>query len=254
MHRLIYQVCVGETPGFYKTCIASVKAYCNRHLIDHHTQTRPILRIKPLNSQRSENALRLGYLPIFEKEQAFSWLNEYDQIAIIDADIYIRDDAPDIFEQLGDAAFGAVLERDMPLTPAYFDKIRKYSDGQYGQLKHIDWNWNENGAAFYNMGLMVFNKKLLKYLDGDTPTEFIHRPEFEKFVNGEGHHKWSTDQTLLNYWVRSSGMETVNLSWKWNALYGAIKDVSKAHFIHFFLSAKMFDRDAEIPAIIERMS
>ena len=247
---MIYQVCVGETPAFYKDCVASVEHYCKWHGIDHIVQRRPILKIKPINSHRSENALRLGYLPIFEKEQAFSYLHRYDQIAIIDADIYIRDSAPDIFDEMGEATFAAVLERDMPLTSAYFDKIRKYSDGQYGQLKHLDWDWNSNGAAFYNMGMMMFSNKLLDYLEDDTPAEFIHRPEFEKFVNGEGHHKWSTDQTLLNYWVRSSGMETVNLSWKWNALYGAVRDIHKAHFIHFFLSAKMVNRDAEIPAII----
>ena len=251
MRRLIYQVCVGEVPAFYEQCTDSVTRYCERHGIDHLVQLEPVLRIKPLNSCRSENALRLGYLPIFEKEQAFAYLDEYDQIAIIDADIYIKDSAPNIFDELGDATFAAVLERDMPLTAAYFNKIRKYSDGQYGQLKYLDWDWNKNGAAFYNMGMMMFSKRLLDYLDGDTPTEFIRRLEFEKFVNGEGHYKWSTDQTLLNFWVKQSGMETVDLSWKWNALYGAVTDIHRAHFIHFFLSAKMTNRDAEIPAIIK---
>jgi hypothetical protein len=42
-----------------------------------------------------------GYLPIYEKENAFDYLDDYDQIAIIDADIYIRPDAPNIFEDFG---------------------------------------------------------------------------------------------------------------------------------------------------------
>ena len=39
-------------------------------------------------------------LPIYEKENAFDYFDDYDQIAIIDADIYIRDTAPNIFNEL----------------------------------------------------------------------------------------------------------------------------------------------------------
>ena len=244
--QLIYQISVGETPAFYKQCIASVEQYCERHCIDHIVQTEPILKIRPVKSARSENALRLGYLPIYEKEQAFAYLDDYDQIAVIDADVYIRPDAPNVFDELGSATFAAVLERDMPLTPAYLDKIQKYSKGQYSTLTDVSWDWNERGAAFYNMGVMVFSNALRKYLNGQTPRQFIQRPEFERFVNGEGHWKWSTDQTLLNYWVKKTGMATRNLDWKWNGLYGAV-DVTKAHFVHVFLSAKL-DNPSQVVA------
>jgi hypothetical protein len=235
---LIFQVAVGECPPFYKTCIASVARYATRHGHEHIVLTEPVLRIRPVKSARSDNALRLGYLPIYEKEQAFSYLDRHAAVAVIDADIYIRESAPNIFDELGDAAFAGVLERDMPLTPEYFAKIRKHSDGQFSTLKDVDWKWNGNGAAFYNMGLMLFGQGIRPYLNGQTPGEFLRRPEFERFVNGEGHWKWSTDQTLLNWWVKKSGMATRDLSWKWNALYGACKDVTEAHFVHFFLAAK----------------
>ena len=40
---------------------------------------------------RSKEAVeRLGYMPIYEKENAFTHLGEFEQIAIIDSDIYIR--------------------------------------------------------------------------------------------------------------------------------------------------------------------
>jgi hypothetical protein len=250
--QLIYQVSVGERPAFYKPCIDSVERYCKRIGATHVVQTEPILGIRPLRSYRSVNALRLGYLPIYEKANAFGYLGGYDQIAVIDADIYIRDSAPSIFDGF-DAEFGAVMERRMPLTQTYLAKIRKYSDGQYALLKDVDWQWNEDGAAFYNMGMMVLGAGLLEHLNGDSPLEFIRRPEFERFVNGEGHLKWSTDQTLLNYWVKKAGVAVKDLDWKWNALYGAVQDVSPAHFVHFFLSAKMDRGGAEIPDLIKRL-
>ena len=265
MRRLVYQISVGNPPAFYAICIQSVKRYCKRHNLDHFVQTEPVLKIRPVKSARSENALRLGYLPIYEKEQAFAFLKNrrrkvvlmplnqavviterYDEIAIIDADIYIRDNAPNVFDELQDATFAAVLERDMPLTPEYIDKIQKYSKAQHTPLTDVDWLWNKRGSAFYNMGMMLFSSELAEYLNGETPRQFIQRPEFERFVNGEGHWKWSTDQTLLNWWVKKAGIKTRDLDWRFNALYGAIRDVSEAHFIHLFLSAKL----RNIPGII----
>ncbi len=250
--QLVYQVAVGETPDFYKTCIASVERYCKRIGAEHIVQTEPKLRIVPHRSYRSVNALRLGYLPIFEKANALGYLGEFDQVAVLDADIYVRDSAPDVFTAF-DAEFGAVMERRMPLTQEYFNKIRKYSVGQYGLLGDVNWQWNDDGAAFYNMGLMLLGAGLLKYLNGDTPLEFIRRPEFARFVNGEGHWKWSTDQTLLNYWIRKAGVKVQDMDWRWNALYGAVRDVSPAHFVHFFLAAKMPKGGAEIPGLIAKL-
>jgi len=246
--HLIYQVCVGETPAFYDDCIASVKRYAVRHGCDHIVQVEPTLKIAPLDSQRSDNALRLGYLPIYEKEAALAYFDEYDKILILDADVYIKTLAPNIFDEC-ETDFSGVVEREMPLNSAYFDKIRKYSEGQYRPLPEIDWKWNDNGAEFFNMGMMLMDKSITKHLNGETPLEFIRRSEFERFVNGEKHWKWSTDQTLLNYWVKDSGMTVKHLDWRWNALYGFV-DVSEAFFVHFFLSAKMPRKGAEIPEII----
>jgi hypothetical protein len=234
---LIYQVAVGECPPFYRTCTASVARYARRIGASYHLQTEPELRIRPVKSARSENALRLGYLPIFEKEVAFSYLAKHDKVAVIDADVFVRDTAPDIFAAAGEG-FSGVLERDLPLSPAYRMKIRKHSEGQFRSLTDVDWKWNGDGAAFYNMGVMVFGQEARPHLNGQTPGEFLRRPEFERFVNGEGHWKWSTDQTLLNWWVKKSGMSVVNLDWRFNALYG-VCDVKPAHFVHFFLSSKL---------------
>jgi len=259
MKTLIYQVKVGTVPPFYDICIESVARYCKIHNITHIVQTEPKLKIRPLNSQRSIQAVeRLGYLPIFEKEVAFEYLDEYDATCIIDADIYIRDNSPNIFDQLdNDTVFAGVLEKDMPLTTQYINKIKAYSTGQYSNVANRNWGHTPTfGYEFYNMGLMLFSNKIKRYLNGQTPKEFIQRSEFEKYVNGYGNFKWSTDQTLLNVWVRDSGMQLKNLNWKWNALFKGVRDevLSESYFIHFFLSNVLPQKGQEIPKIINDLS
>ena len=90
MKRLIYQVYVGKKSKLYDHCTASVKAYCKAHDIDYVLQDQPILMITPdpFQTNRSKEATaRLGYLPIYEKENAFAYLRTYDQVAIIDSDV-----------------------------------------------------------------------------------------------------------------------------------------------------------------------
>lgn len=253
MTNLIYQVAVGPQNPLYEFCIASVSQYCQHYNITHIIQREPILKIRPDNSHRSSQAVeRLGYLPIYEKENAFDLFDQYNNICIVDSDIYISEHAPNIFDELGDYDFGGVAERDMPLTPRHAKKIKKYSEGQYGSLRNeADFLWNGLGAEFYNMGLMLCSNKLKQYLNGQTAREFINRDEFQRFVDGIGDWRWSTDQTLLNYWIKKYKIKTRNLDWRWNALYRGIEDryLSEAYFIHFFL-ADHIPKDRAIEQIV----
>ncbi len=255
MTRLIYQVAIGEYWDKFQCCIDSVRSYASRCEADHMVQTEPTLRIGTTGPGRSVQALSRGYLPIFEKENALAHLDRYDEVLVLDADVYVRDCAPVIFDRMQTIAldFAGVPERDIPATTSHQSKVRKYSKGQYETLTDVDWRWDHRGAHFYNMGVMLLRKSILPYLQGQTPLEFIRRPEFERFVNGEGHWKWSTDQTLLNWWVKSSGMLTYDLDWRYNALYSACPQVMDAWFVHFFLSSKMAQGGREIPEIIERL-
>ena len=244
MKRLIYQVYTGKRSRLYDHCIDSVEDYCTTHGIDHIVQRTPKLRIKPdvFTTNRSKESYEKygGFLPIYEKENAFDLWDKYDQIAIVDADIWIRDGAPNIFESMDpETDFGGVVEADLPILPWYQQKILGYSRMQYGSLK-IDWDPKYNdkvGFPFMNMGLMVMNKSIAKYLNGQTAKQFIERQEFKMFVDGLGAWKWSTDQTLLNYWIRKEKMNIQKLDWRWNCLFKAVdnKHAKEAHFVHFFL-------------------
>ena len=136
----------------------------------------------------------------------------------------------------------------------YKSKIRKYSKSAFEQLTDVDWKWNQLGAEFYNMGLMVINSKgFLPYLKGQTPKQFLDREEFKDFVDGVGYKKWSTDQMLLNWWVKKESIPTLNMDWRWNALYKGIDDtrLPEAYFVHFFLKDLLPQRGENISALME---
>ena len=250
MKQLIYQVSLGNQSQskLYERCIQSVKQYCERHGIEHIVQTRPILKIKPdiFATNRSKDSYEKhgGFLPIYEKENAFDLLDQYDQIAIIDADIFIRDNAPNIFDDLEQQyAWGSVVEREMPITEQYQQKILNYSRMQYARLHYPDrqdFKPNKLGAEFFNMGMIVLNCKQFKpYLKGQTAKQFINRLEFKDFVDGRGAWKWSTDQTLLNFFLKKYDVPTKHMDWKWNGLYTASTKIDQCHFVHFFLKDKL---------------
>jgi len=261
MKRLIYQVYVGKRSKLYDHCVKSVQDYCEKNGIDYHIQTQPKLRITPdvFSTNRSpESYGRLGYLPIYEKENAFEYLDKYDQVAIIDSDVYIRPDAPNVFDTINkDVDFAGVLEKEMPVTNEYLRKIMNYSRMQYAQPKtlHNLMDWSNGCADFYNMGIMILNKSIDRFIFPDSPLSFIRRPLFKPFVDGLGAWKWSTDQTLLNFWVKRTNMKVQNLSYKWNGLYSAIpKDkIEQAHFVHFFLKDKLPERGENVTELMKNV-
>ena len=255
---MIYQVYVGKPSKLYEHCTASVAMYCQEHGIDHVVQKTPILKIKPdifaTNRSKESYEKHGGFLPIYEKENALDYFDRYDQICIVDADIWIRPNSPNIFDELDpNVAFAGVVEREMPIQEWYKKKIIGYSQMQYGHLhsNKSDFKPNRLGFEFYNMGLMLMNKSIMNYTKAKTARNFIERPEFKDFVDGKGAWKWSTDQTLLNYWLRKDGVPQQHLDWKWNALYTAVKDPTEANFVHFFLKDKLPNGGENIEQLME---
>jgi len=263
MKRMIYQVYVGKPSRLYDHCTSSVAAYCKEHGIDHVIQKTPILRIKPdvfaTNRSKESYEKHGGFLPIYEKENALDYFDRYDQICIVDADIYIRPSSPNIFDQLDpNTDFAGVVEREMPITEQYANKIRNYSHMQYSKLhsNSSDFKPNQLGFEFYNMGMMLMNKSIVKKMKAPNARAFIERPEFKDFVDGQGAWKWSTDQTLLNYWIRKDGVIEQHLEWKWNALYKGVKDeyIKDANFVHFFLKDHLPNRGENVEQLMKDIS
>ena len=103
------------------------------------------------------------------------------------------------------------------------------------------------------MGMMLMSKNIAKYLRGQTPREFLMRAKFKGFIDGLGAWKWSTDQTLLNTWVREEKMKQKHLHWKWNGLFNAIphEKMQQAHFLHFFHKDLIPNEGEDIERLME---
>ena len=261
MKRLIFQIYLpirGESK-LYNLCTDSVARYCEKYGLDHIIMREPKLRVNPDMKATNRNKVGLmkeaGYLPIFEKEWAFTYLDQYDQILVLDADIYVRETAPNIFDELSEEYdWGGVLERDQPLTSSHRNKISGYSRDMFKKAPcdSVDWNWKNDIAEFMNMGVMLFNKSIIKYVpEWQDPAKFIHRPEYKQFVDGIGLFRYSTDQVLLNYWLKKDKANVKHLDWRWNAMYRGTVDaqIPNGHFIHFFLKDHIPNKGEDMSAI-----
>jgi hypothetical protein len=233
MKRLVYQVAVGPVRPLWRTCVDAVAAYCRRHDLVHVVQTSMVLRVMPEKSCRSEGAVRLGGLPNLEKLAGLDRLGEFDQIALVDADVYPMPGAGNIFDDVRPGVgFAACIEREMPITALYSRKLDRYARGQYGDPKF----------PFFNCGVEVFTEAIRPALGGSV-REFLKRPEFVDLINGLGEWRWSSEQTLMNVFVRSGPVVWQALPWKWNALYGMLESIEGAQFVHFLLSEHLESQD-----------
>lgn len=257
--RIIFQVNIPYEleSKLYKFCNDSVARYCEKNGFDHFILREAKMKISPDMERTGRNKDGLlkkakNTLPIFEKEYGFNYLKEYDQVAIIDSDIYIRENAPNVFEELeDDYCFGGVLERDLPMTGAHHKKAKGYSRDMFDRLNDVKWEYKKDVADYMNMGMIVMNNSIVKYFSGQTPTEFIRRPEFKDLVDGMGLWRYSTDQVLLNYWLKKDGVPTKHMDWRWNTLYRGAEDkyLKEGYFIHFFLKNQINKKGEDINAI-----
>ncbi|NDB79775.1 hypothetical protein EB155_07895 [archaeon] len=262
MRKLIYQVAIGPKTQLYKHCTGSVQHYADKIGADYYLQTQPILRITPnpfLNQREGKTGgwKKHGYMPIFEKENVFDLFAKYDKCCVIDADVYVRPDAPDIFDQLADdRAVASVYECDLPINNHYAEKIRSYSL-MISLLKDVVKSWpvqQRTGYDFFNSGVMLYNSKLmLNALGGMNSKQFLQQPMLDNLINGVGPFKWQSDQITLNYWFKKKRIEVQRLDWRFNALYSTIseQDLSKAYFIHFFLKDHLPEKGENIEQLVE---
>ena len=101
---------------------------------------------------------------------------------------------------------------------------------QYGSLK-IDWNPSYNdrvGFPFMNMGMMMMNRSFQKYLQGQSPKQFIQRTEFKMFVerfNSTYEHSLLKEQKeLLGNFITSYSDNGLGLKVYLNNEIGRLKE------------------------------
>ena len=257
MKRLIYQVYLGEEKKLYNHCTESVKQYAETIGADYKILTSPKLRITPniFRTDRRDKTggwKKLGYMPIFEKENVFDYFKDYEKCCVIDSDIWIRPGSPNIFNEIEDETVASVYECDLPMNEAYAQKIKGYSTSMWSNYDY-DWEWNpRTGGAFFNSGVMLYNsKKMLQALNGMSPRQFLEQSMLADFVDGVGPLKWQSDQMTLNYWFKAKGINVKKLNWKWNALYTAVLDIKEAFFVHFFLKDKLPNGGENVDELME---
>ncbi len=115
--RLVFQVAVGThaKSRMYQTLTERCEDYARGLGVEYFKLEEPMLRVVPSEkSNRSVESYQKhgGYLPIFEKLNALDFLSKFDEVAVIDSDVYVRSESPNIFDQVSPAAsFAAVAER-----------------------------------------------------------------------------------------------------------------------------------------------
>ena len=113
------------------------------------------------------------------------------------------------------------------------------------------------GLEFFNMGMMVLNTAVMKpFLRGQTPESSSSAPSSKICLDGVGVYKWSTDQTLLNYWLKKDRIPVKHLDWKYNGLYGSLwgDNIEKCDFVHFYLKDKLPENGENVDALMEKIN
>ena len=124
---------------------------------------------------------------------------------------------------------------------------------QYGRLHNnkLDFKPTQRGFEFFNMGMILLNsEKFLPYLKGQSGKQFLQRAEFKDFVDGVGPWKWSTDQTLLNYFLKKYDVPVKYMDNRWNGLYTAVNNLKECYFVHFFLKDKLPNRGENVAELM----
>jgi len=120
---------------------------------------------------------------------------KYDRVVFIDADILIRDDAPDLFEIVSEDKFGVFNEGQFtPRSMCLHEAMQVYG------VRLPKWN----GRDYYNTGVMVVSKK----------HRHIFKPpgEIKQLRNAFG------EQTFLNFRLFENETEVHNLDYKLNSM------------------------------------
>ncbi len=190
---LLLTVCIGQ-PELGELTVPRMQKYASKHGMDFHCLTE------------SQMFKRLT----FAYWEAFFQLvdSNYDRLAVLDSDILIHDEAPNI---LNVPFYNIALKPSGMISPDFHERIRQ-----------------EIAADFlvedmFNAGVIVITRAYL---------EKIAQPlrEMSMYVESTRY----ADQVYLCLAVKRSGEKPTKLSWRWNQ-HDGVPDfrANAAHFLHF---------------------
>jgi len=201
----IFTVNIGHNPGFIPTML-SVQNYAQKYGISYFACEQPSIRF---------------ISPIFEKFQCFRLFDMgYDRVLMLDRDILITPDAPNIFECYPDMDTLYAFEENSPGTTLDRDQIVSGIKGD------IDWPKNAIGKyKYFNAGVVLISKPFKDFTKG-----FRQLPDTAPM-------RRFAEQTAMNYMVFSKGIRFESIERRWNRMDSTIPDPQneryKACFIHY---------------------
>ncbi len=190
--NVIVTICIGDL-GYAKHTLSSIKRYadrigCDFKIIDH--------RKYPTWGS-----------PKWEIFQITDFLDKYDRVLYLDADILITEEAPDIFEEVDTDGLGCVLEETGKVANTdhrYVNHILRYFYTERGAI-----NPNYDAVDYLNSGVLLLSQ--------------CHRDLFQdksektrKFFNK--YKDFLQDQTYINYNVDTRNIKLHPISRRYNFL------------------------------------
>lgn len=150
--------------------------------------------------------LRLDTNPSWEKLQTYDLIERYDRILLIDTDMIVRRDCPDLFSLVSPDTLGAFDEGK------YFDRSAQMMGAcmKYGDFLP-DWC-----GAYYNCGLLVASR---------AQRELFKEPieRLDSYI----------EQGLLNLRIQRDGIRMDDVGLAFNHLYSMGSDRLSAYIIHY---------------------
>lgn len=190
-------LCVGDD---YKSMIDLIsprmKKYAEKYMLDFEIITNKV----------QEH-------PAYNKLQLLNYIDKYSRILFLDADVIIRNDAPNIFEVVPENHLGIFNEEYLKICNCGQETIDEYNKLNLTQSKY-------NGN-YYNTGVMIFDKNIaLKIFDQNYKTT----------------NEFFADQGYINYMIQLYNVPCYDIGYKFNGLnHGNLIGDEKyynSYFIH----------------------
>ena len=251
MKVLIYQVNVPQPwdkpankplPAYVEESVEGWRRYASTHGMDYSFESEPTFSPEEIPKDTDWRMQFYWSMALCKPE-----LRHYDYIVHFDADIIVKEGAPDIREELrGD--FMAVRDpidymglwnhHIIPLRKAF--AFRNVSD-------HFGYPWYDH----FNSGVWVSSPKARELIWENWQQDAFKSYEEKCLINTNSTGKYFNvggkgtafglgdpyggDQNILNDIVHNSDLEFNSIDWRWNALSAGFKvnHIDEAHAIHY---------------------